>query len=121
MPRRLIELKKGEPLLGRSALRCRRYELADILGLEVRVALELVPRVVERELRDLVDLVAAFEQATRGLVPQVVEAKVLDPMDMARAREGRADASWIVGKMYALASGLRLTTAQASGVYLNRR
>jgi len=52
----------------RSALGCRPRELADILGLEIRVALELVPRVVERELRDLVDLIAALEQATGGLV-----------------------------------------------------
>lgn len=80
----------------RSVLRCRRHELADILGLEIRVALELVPRVVERELCDLVDLIAAFEQATGGFVPQVVEAKVLNAQDMARAREGRTDAPRIV-------------------------
>jgi hypothetical protein len=44
-----------------SALGRRRHEVADILGHEIRVALELIPRVVERELRDLVDLVAALE------------------------------------------------------------
>ena len=82
----------------RSVLRCRRRELADILGLEIRVALELVPRVVERELRDLVDLVAALEQPAGGLVAQIVKAKVLDAQDMARAGEGGPDASWLVGK-----------------------
>jgi len=45
----------------RSALGCRRHELTEILRLQVRVALELIPRLVERELRDLMDLVAALE------------------------------------------------------------
>lgn len=92
----------------RSALGCRRHELADILGLEIRVALELVPRVVERELRDLVDLVAALEQAAGGLVAQVVKTQVLDPQDLTRAGEGRPDASRLVREDVCAASGLSL-------------
>src|ERR1700719_4494692 len=92
----------------RNALGCRRHELADILGLEIRVALELVPRVVERELRDLVDLVAALEQAAGGLVAQVVKTQVLDSQDVARAGEGRTDASGLVGEDVCAASGLSL-------------
>ena len=33
---------------------------------------------MQRELRDLMDLIAAFEQAAGGLVPQIVEAQVLN-------------------------------------------
>ena len=51
---------------------------------------------MERELRDLVDLVAALEQPAGGLVAQIVKAKVLDTQDMARAGEGGPDASWLV-------------------------
>ena len=91
----------------RNALGCRRHELADILGFEIRVALELVPRVVERELCDLVDLVAALEQAAGGLVAQVVKTQVLDPKYLARAGEGRPDASRLVGEDVCAASGLR--------------
>ena len=82
----------------RSVLRCRRHELADVLGLEIRVALELVPRVVERELRDLVYLVAAFEQAAGGLVAQIVKAQVFNSQHVARAGEGGPDASRLVGE-----------------------
>src|SRR5580658_3418450 len=79
-----------------AARRCRCPELPQILGSQVCVALELVPRVVERELRHFVDLVAAFEQATGGLVAQVVKTEVLDPQDVARAGESRPDASRLV-------------------------
>ena len=76
---------------------------------------------MERELRDLVDLVAALKQPAGGLVTKVMEMQVIDPQDVARASKGSPDASRIVGEDARPASGLRLTTAQASGVFLNRR
>ena len=106
--RQLRSQRNRRARMARSVLRCRRHELAEILGLEIRVTLELVPRVVERELRHLVDLVAALEQAAGGLVTQVVKTQVLDPQDVARAGEGRPDASRLVGEDVCTASGLSL-------------
>jgi hypothetical protein len=51
-----------------------RRDLAHILRPEIRVALELVPGLMERELGDLVYLVAALEQSAGGFVSQIVEA-----------------------------------------------
>ena len=56
--------------------RRRRREHADVLGFQVCVALELVPGVVKRELRDLLDLVAHLEKAAGGLVAQIVKSQI---------------------------------------------
>jgi hypothetical protein len=53
---------------------------------------------MQRELGNLVDLVAAFEQAAGGLVPQIVEAQVLNPEQIAGSCERSPDALGIVGK-----------------------
>jgi hypothetical protein len=53
---------------------------------------------MQRELRDLMNLIAALEQVAGGLVPQIVKAQVLDAEDLAGARERRADALGVVGK-----------------------
>ena len=36
---------------------------------------------MERELRDLVNLIATLKQTAGGFVPQIVEAQILDPED----------------------------------------
>ena len=61
---------------------------AHILRPEIRVALELVPGLMERELRDLVNLIASLEQTAGGFVPHVVETQILDPEHVAGAGEG---------------------------------
>ena len=76
---------------------------------------------MERELRDLVDLVSPLEQATRGLVPQVVEAQVLDPQDLQARVKAAPTLFGSYGKMYSLSRGCAMKTAHASGVYLNLR
>jgi hypothetical protein len=76
----------------------RHNDVAHVLGLEVRVALEFVPRVVKGELCDLVNLVAALEQAAGGLMPEVMEMQILDAEDAACTGERRADALGIKRK-----------------------
>jgi len=41
---------------------------------------------MERELRDLVNLIATLEQTAGGFVPQVVETQILDPKYVAGTR-----------------------------------
>lgn len=48
-------------MLRSAALGGQRHEFTEILGPQIHVALELGPRLVERELRDLMDLIAALE------------------------------------------------------------
>lgn len=62
---------------------------------------------MQRELSDLVDLVAAFEQAAGGLVPQIMEAQILNSQYVAGSRERGADALRVVGKNVVARSGLR--------------
>src|SRR6516162_10906772 len=75
-----------------------RSELADALGPQVGVPLELVPRFVQRELCHLVDLISALKQLASCLVTQVVKAKILDAEHVAGPGEGGADALGIVRK-----------------------
>lgn len=51
---------------------------------------------MERELRDLVNLITALEQTAGGFVPQVVETQILDPERVARACEGRSYALGVI-------------------------
>jgi hypothetical protein len=53
---------------------------------------------VERELRDLLDLVAHLEQPARGFVAQIVKAQILDLQEVARAGECGPHAPGIVRK-----------------------
>ena len=62
---------------------------------------------MQRELGDLVNLVAAFEQAAGGLVPQIMEAQILNSQYVAGSRERGADALRVVGKNVVARSGLR--------------
>src|SRR5665213_4171888 len=55
-----------------------RRDFAHILRPEIRVALELVPGLMARELRALVNLIATLEQTAGGFVPQIVETRILD-------------------------------------------
>jgi hypothetical protein len=63
----------------------RRPELTDALGSQIGVPLELVPRFVQREVRDLADLISALKELAGSLVAQVVKAQVLDAEHVARA------------------------------------
>ena len=93
-------------------------QFADILGPEVCVAFEFVPGVVERELRDLVDLVAAFEKPTGGLVPHVMEVEVLDTQHVTGIREGIANAFGLIWKDDVAGSGLLLDDRPGFGCVL---
>lgn len=73
-------------------------DLAHVLGLEIRVALEFVPRVVKGELCHLVNLVAALEQAAGGLMPEVMEVQILDAQDTACTGKSGTDALGVVGE-----------------------
>ena len=63
---------------------------------------------MKRELRDLVDLVAALEEPAGGLVAEIMEVQILDPQDVARAGERRTDALGSYGKMYSTVRGVGL-------------
>jgi hypothetical protein len=80
----------------------RRMNFPHIFGTEVCIPLELVPRVMERELRDLVDLIPALEKATGSLMPQVMKSEIYDSKDMAGSCECSADALRLV-REYVLA------------------
>jgi hypothetical protein len=99
----------------------RRHEFAQILGLKIRVAFEFVPGLMQRELRDFMNLVATLEQAAGRLMPQVMKAQVVNSQNPAGSRERGADALRVVGKNVFARPGLRGDEPQASGVYLNRR
>jgi hypothetical protein len=51
---------------------------------------------MERELRDLVNLIASLEQTAGGFVPQIVETQSLDPEHMAGACERGTYALWVI-------------------------
>lgn len=51
---------------------------------------------MQRELRHLVDLIAALKEPARGLVPEIVEAKAFDAQELACARERGPDRLGIV-------------------------
>ena len=51
---------------------------------------------MERELRDLVNLIATLEQTAGGFVPQVVETQILDPKYVAGTREGGTNALRVI-------------------------
>lgn len=53
---------------------------------------------MQRELRDFMDLVAAFKQAACRLVPQVMETQILNSQQVTGARECGADALGVIGK-----------------------
>src|SRR5450631_3806210 len=78
----------GGPVIAGGRARTWWRDLTHILRPEIRVALELVPGLMERELRDLVNLIATLEQTTGGFVPQIMEAQILDPKHVASACEG---------------------------------
>src|SRR5665213_3923782 len=83
-----------------------RRDFAHILRPEIRVALELVPGLMQRELRDLVNLIAALEQTAGGFVPQIVETQILDPEHVAGACEGGTYALRVIRED--VLAGLRL-------------
>lgn len=45
---------------------------------------------MERERRDLVNLIASLEQTAGGFAPQIVKSQILDPEQVAGARKGGA-------------------------------
>jgi hypothetical protein len=65
---------------------------------QVGVALKLVPGIVERKLRHLVDLISPFKQSARGLVPQVMEMEVINPEDVTGTRERGPDTIRVKGE-----------------------
>jgi hypothetical protein len=75
-----------------------RGDIADVLRTKIRVALELIPRLVQRELSHFVDLIAALESSARGLMPKVMEAKIGDSQNFARTRECCAERRGSYGK-----------------------
>jgi len=86
----------GRPVIAGGWAHAGRRDLAHILRPEIRVALKLVPGLMERELRDLVNLIATLEQAAGGFVPQIVETQILDPEHVAGAREGGPHALGVI-------------------------
>src|SRR5450631_2794103 len=84
------------PVIASGRAHTGRRDFAHILRSEICVALELVPGLVQRELRDLVNLLAALEQAAGGFVPQIVETQILDPEHVAGACEGGAYALRVI-------------------------
>jgi hypothetical protein len=69
-----------------------------VLWSEVGVTLQLVPRLVQRELRDLMNLIAALEQPAGRFVPQIMEAQVADSKNLACPSECRTNALGIARK-----------------------
>src|ERR1700687_2446325 len=86
----------GEPVIAGGRAHTGRRDFAHILRPEIRVALELVPGLMERELRDLGNLIATLEQTAGGFVPQVVETQILDAEYVAGTREGGAYALRVI-------------------------
>lgn len=81
---------------------------------QVGVARQLVPRIMKRKLRHLMDLVSAFKEPARGLVPQVMEMEVINSQNVTCARERRADAVRVKGEDEPLA--LRLLLHDLPGI-----
>ena len=71
-------LGSSEPLLAQPH--------GEVLGAQVRVALEHLQRLVARHRGDLHHIEALLEEAARGLVPEIMQAQPND----ARAPHGRA-------------------------------
>ena len=76
---------------------------------------------MQRELSDLMDLVAALEQSAGSFVPEVMEAQILNPQKAAGPRERGTNALGVIREDVSLVWGCAATSAHASGVYFNRR
>src|SRR5581483_3948979 len=87
----------------------------------VCIALELIPGLMQRELRDFVDLIAALEQATRGFVSHVVKSKVGNSQYVTCRGKGISDALGFVGEGVPARMWLSLHDRPSFRCVVNRR